>query len=192
MSISEFGFVTLDQVKNFMGMSGSDSTTDDLIENLISRVSVLMETFMGRNILSREYTEVHNGGGVYVLFPKQGNITLVTSIHDSYDWDWDDDALIDSDDYRITDSDYITLKGSVSPFSNYTNNIQIIYTAGYSSVPLDIAQACITEVSRMYKNKNSVDINSKTLSDGSISFYDKGLLPITLLTLDKYKRRTVV
>lgn len=190
MAISEYALTDLDSVKKFMSMTGAVSDTDDLLESLISRTSTLMESYMGRNILTREYTEYHNGGGVYALFTRQGQITTVSGIWDSSDWEWTDDTLVDADDYTTVDDNYIVLKNTT--FNDYIQNCKIIYTAGYSSVPSDIQQACITEVSRMYKNKNSVDITSKTLSDGSVSFYDKGFLPLTIITLNKYKRVNIV
>lgn len=184
--VNEYSLTTLNLVKNFMGMSGAISDTDDLIENLINRVSILMESFMNRNVLSREYTEDHDGKGAMVLFPKQPKITTVSGIWDDYDWEWTDDDLIDADNYKIIDENYIVFK--TVALNNYTANVRIIYTAGYSSVPDDLVQACITEVSRMYKNRNQIDITSKTLSDGSVSFSDKSFLPLTYTTLKKYKR----
>ena len=190
MAVSEYGLVTLDEVKKFMGMISSTSDSDDLIEDLISRISTLFESYMNRNILSREYTEDHDGKGAMVLFPKQPKITSITSIHDDYDWEYTDDDLVDSDNYKIIDESSIVFK-NVS-LNNYTANVRIIYTAGYTSTPLDLAQACIGEVARMYKNKNQIDITAKTLSDGSVSFSGKRFLPLTYITLKKYKRLIIV
>ena len=190
MSINTYSLITLSECKDFMGMSDSDSTTDDLLEDLINRVSILFESYMNRNILSREYTEYFDGKGESILFPKQSKITTISGVWDDYGWEWDTDDLIASTDYKIVDDTFIVFK--TTSLNDYTQNVKIIYTAGYSTTPDDLIQACIVEVSRMYKNKNSVDITSKTLSDGSVSFYDKGILPLTIITLNKYKRVSIV
>lgn len=190
MAVNTYSLISLDEVKKFMGMTGSTSDTDDLLEDLINRVSTIFEAFIGMNILSRSYTEYKNGGGGLVIFPDQSPITAVTSIYDDYDWEWNSDDLIDADTYRIVEECYIIIK--TVTLGDYKQNIKITYTAGYSTTPDDLKQACITEVSRTYKNKNQVDVTSKTLSDGSVSFYTKDLLPQTILTLNKYKRLQVV
>ena len=186
MAVNEYSLTTLSGVKDFIGMEMSVALTDNLLEDLIDRVSILFESYMDRNILSREYTEYFDGKGSMVLFPKQSKITTVSGIWDDYDWEWTDDDLIDSDNYRTVDDNYIVFK--TTALNSYTQNIKIIYTAGYATTPDDLEQATISEVARMYKNRNQVDITSKTLSDGSVSFSGKRFLPLTYTTLKRYRR----
>lgn len=192
MSVNTYSLVSLDNIKKFMGMTGSTSDGDDLLEDLINRVSTLFESYMNEHILSRSYTEYHDGKGVYVLFPKHSPITSITSIHDDYDWDYLDADLIDSDDYTIVNDNYIALKTAVSSFADYTQNVKIIYTAGYLTVPDDLIQACITEVSRAYNNRLEVDVTSRTLSDGSVSYSAKTFLPLTITTLNRYRGLNII
>lgn len=190
MAIDSYALISLDNVKKFMSMTGSTNDTDDLLEDLINRVSILFESYMDRNILTREYTEYFDGKGESILFPKQPYISTISGVWDDYDWEWNTDDLVDSTDYKIVDNTFVVFK--TTSLNDYTQNVKIIYSAGYSTTPDDLKQACIVEVSRMYKNKDSVDITSKTLSDGSVSFYDKGFLPLTTMTLNKYKRVSIV
>lgn len=190
MAVNQYSLITLDNVVKFIGQDSFNSDDSDLIEDLINRVSSLFESYMDRNILTREYTEYHDGGGNAVLFPKQPKITTISGIWDDYDWDYTDDDLVDADDYKIVDELYVVLKNTT--FNNYTQNIKIIYTAGYTTTPDDLVQACITEVARMFKNRLEVDIQSQTLADGSVTYFTKTLLPITKLTLDKYKRISII
>lgn len=190
MAVNQYSLITLDNVVKFIGQDSFNSDDSDLIEDLINRVSSLFESYMDRNILTREYTEYHDGGGNAVLFPKQPKITTISGIWDDYDWDYADDDLVDADDYKIVDELYVVLKNTT--FNNYTQNIKIIYTAGYTSTPEDIAQACITEVSRMFSNRLKVDVTAQTLADGSVSFTSKELLPQTKLVLNTYKRMSIV
>ena len=190
MAVNTYSLITLDNVKKFMNMTGSTSDIDDLLEDLINRVSTLFESYMNRDILSRIYEEYHDGKGLSVLFPKQPKITAITSIHDDSDWVWPDADLLDSDDYRIVDSSYIVFNTTV--LGDYNQNIKLVVVCGYTETPPDLVQVCIEEVSRIYKNRNQIDILSKTLSDGSVSFVSKDFLPKTTMTLNKYKRIIVV
>lgn len=188
--VNTYSLVSLSEVKNFIGMEKSDSLTDDLLEDLINRISVLFESYMNRNVLSREYTEDHDGKGAMVLFPKQSPITTVSGIWDDYDWEYTDDDLIDADNYKIIDENCIVFKNVA--LNNYTANIRITYTAGFTTVPDDLKQATISEVTRMYKNKNQLDVTTKTLSDGSVIISGGKFLPLTHVTLKKYKRLITV
>lgn len=190
MAVDTYALTSLNNVVKFIGQESFNSDDSDLIENLINRVSTLFEGYTGRNILSRSYTEYSDGGGVSVLFPKQPKITEVTSIHDSYDWEWIDDDLVDAGDYRIVDENYIVLKNTT--FNNYIQNVRLVYVAGYSTTPNDVEQATITETARIFKNRLEVDITAQTLADGSVSYTSKELLPQTKLVLNKYKRMTIV
>ena len=191
MAVNQYSLITLDNVVKFIGQDSFNSDDSDLIEDLINRVSTMFESYMDRNIITREYTERHDGNGVMALFPKQSKITTISGIWDDYDWNFTDDELIDADEYTITDDEgYIVFK-NIS-LGNYKQNIKIIYTAGYTTTPDDLVQSCITEVSRMFKNRLEVDITAQTLADGSVSYSAKTFLPITVSTLNKYKRISIV
>lgn len=187
MAVSEYALVTLAEVKDFMGMKGSTSDADDLIEDLINRVSVLFESYLNRKILSRDWLQFIDGKGLSVLFPDQPMITSVSGIWDDSEWLWEDVDLIPADEYRIVDNSYIAFR-TTTTLGNYEKNIKLLYTAGYDETPDDLKQACITEISRMYKNRNQVDILSKSLSDGSVTMVAQDFLPLTITTLNKYKR----
>lgn len=190
MAVNIYSLCTLSEVKEFMGMTGSISETDDFLEDTINRVSALFESLMHRNILSRQYTEYSNGEGLLVLFPRQGPITEITSIYDDSTWEWAESTLIDSTTYRTIDNDYIVFYSIM--LGNYKQNVKLTYTAGYTTTPEDLKLAAITEVVRIYKNKNQVDITAQKLGDGSVSYSAKTLLPLTITTLNNYKRAVIV
>ena len=184
--------VTLSKVKQY---GDQDTITnperDDLLTTLINRVTTQFETYCGRTFESAETTEYLDGGGIKFLFPAQYPITSVSGIWSNSSWDWDDDDLISSDDYRIKNSNYIVLKSST--FSNYDQNIKITYTHGYTAddIPEDLQQACIEETLRKWKSRNKIDVLSVSLEDGSITHLTKDLLPQTIMTLNRYKKRSI-
>lgn len=189
MAIDIYSFVTLNDVKNFIGMSGTDVTTDTLLEDIINSVSSLFETYTNRKFKSRDYTEYYNGMDKSLLFTNQYPISSVLGIWDDSEWIWDDNTEIDSSKYRVV-NEYIIFKDVI--LRNYNENIKITYTAGFTSIPYDLKQACISESARIYKNRKQVDVVSKTLADGSVSFSAKDLMAQNKLILNGYIKRDIL
>lgn len=188
MPVGTYALCNLEEVKDYYGLRGAKPEEDEQYEKLIDHFTTIFETYCDREFKSREHTEYHDGNGTRFLYPDQYPITSVSGIWSSTNWDWDDDTLIDSDTYAIKNTNCIVRKSSV--FTKYDNqNIKIIYTAGYSSIPEDLKLACIEEVVRAYKNRKGVDVLAKTAADGSITRYTKDLMPSTLRILDTYKRK---
>lgn len=181
--------ITLDDVKNFYGITGDKPEDNDLIEELIARYTDLFESYC--NKISFEvatYTDYLDSDGGYYIFPEQSPITSVSGIYDDTSWVWSGSALSASN-YRIANSNSIV---STIPFTKGRNNIKIIYSAGLNPIPGDLKQALIEEVVRSFKNRKSLDVVSITAADGSISRLSKDLLPTTKSTLDGYKRKYVI
>lgn len=186
--INQYSIVSLKEVKE--QLKSTIPEEDDFISNLINGYSTLVESYINRNILSREYTEYFDGGGYTELFVSQYPITSVSGVWSDSSWEWSDDDLIDTDDYRVNNDDNTILFKTA--LGDYVENIKIIYTGGYSVAPEDIKMACIKEVSRAYTDRKSLGITSKSMLDGSISYLTQGLMEETTLVLDKYKRIGVV
>jgi hypothetical protein len=189
MALNTYALITLDDVKEFSGKEGMKD--NDLLEDLINRYSTMFETYIERNILSREYTEYQDGRRTYELFTKQYPITTVSGVYDDSAWAWASSTEVDSSYYRISNDERSIVFWNWT-LGNYRQNVKIIYTAGYSSTPEDIKHACVTEVARAYKNRTKVDVTSQTLPDGSIAYSAGALLPQTVMVLDKYKKSEVV
>lgn len=195
MAVGTYALCSLKEVKNYYVRSGGKSPhvgtdeDDKLFESIIDSMSAIFETECDTQFKSREYTEYHDGNGGKFLFPAHNPITVVSGIWDSTDWDWDATTLIDADDYMIKNENTIVLKAST--FTEDDQNIKIILAAGYAAVPDDVNLACIEEVSRAYKNRKGVDVLAKTASDGSVTRYNKDLMPSTLRILKKYRNRTI-
>lgn len=191
MAINIYSLTSLDSIKNFMGKVGAKAEDDDLLEGLIDRVSVLFESYCDRKFLSRDYMDYHDGKGVDKLFVNQYPITSISGIWDDREWAWDSTTEIDNSYYRISNnSNYIVFKDTT--LLDYDQNLKIVYTAGYSAIPYDLEHACIMEVSRAYKNKNQIDVLSKSLADGSVSFVTSDFLPGTLTILNKYRKISII
>jgi len=71
-------------------------------------------------------------------------------------------------------------------------SIYVWYTAGFSTAPDDIENACCMQVDWMYKQSgyghSLLGINRRQFDDGSMTYTGKAILPSIQITLDSYKR----
>ncbi len=187
------GLCTLDDVKAYMDIDVTrmDPSQDDLVTSLITRMSTQIDNYCDRTFASTEYTEYYNGGGLSYLYTDNYPIISVSSINDDSTWEWGSSTLIDSDDYRISNSARQILLNDTH-FGNYTENVKIVYTAGYSTIPYDLVKVCIVEVVSEFKRRKDPHVASKSVGDGTLTRYETGFLPSTITILDKYKNKGIV
>jgi hypothetical protein len=141
-------FTTLANVKEFFKITGTGM--DALITNLIIRITKEIQNFCERKLFSDTYTQYYDGSGYQTLMVDEYPVTAITSIHDDDDHVYGTDTLIDSGDYIFNSGSKNALSGLIkmdgSYFSRGTENIKIVYTAGYTTVPGDLEEACILMV----------------------------------------------
>jgi len=176
---------TQDEVKEYIDMPGGSSDADDVIDDLITRVSDRFAKYCGiTQFKSQSYTEYYSGQGTQELFLDQRPIISITSIKQDSEWAFGSDSTFASDNYAIQD-DRVVLKDNV--FSSGVRNLQVIYTAGYSTIPGDLKQACIEEVARAFDKRSNVDITNRTLTDGTaFTMRQNSLMPDTVDVLKRY------
>jgi hypothetical protein len=178
---------TVDNVKSYIGINTIDSTEDALIETLIDAVSTMFVSYCGRGFESATYTEYYSGNDYpNTVYTNNFPIITVSGIYDDTSWTFGSDTLISGSNYMVDDISITLLPGYV--FSAGKKNIKVIYTAGYSTIPSDIKQACIEEAARKYKRKDRIDISAISLSNESISMFSDEFLPATKIVLNRYKR----
>jgi len=185
MAIVSNALVTRQDLEHYAEEYISISDNDSLVEDIINAKTQEFHTYCGvPQIKSRQYTEFYDGRGDVDLFPYRFPIISVSSIHLDSEWEFSIESLLDSADYRIVNNRYIVFK---SGFASGLQNIKLIYTAGYASIPNDIKLACTREVVREFNRRRDLDISSISLEDGSVAFVEKGLLKSTKEVLNKYR-----
>jgi len=189
MAVDADALTSLANVRAYLDLGVS--TYDTMLEDFIDRVTDQFETYCSRYFKAADYTEYLDGKGLNILFPKQWPINSVASIYDDSDWAWGETTVIDSDDYRIVDDIYVQLKSSV--FTKYIQNIKITYNAGYTTIPEDLEQAAIEQVAWLFrKNQGQLEgVTSKSLGDGSITYYGLAILPGAVEVLNRYQRKNL-
>ena len=166
-------------------MTGAKQLIDDLIEDLINRITGLFQTYCGvTSFKAVNYIEYLEGESSKYIFPKNTPIISVTELNEDSNWVWASDTTIGADCYRVIDDKYVVYD---SNFARADQSIKLTYRAGYESIPLDLKQACIEEVTVRYKHRQSIDILTKSLEDGDATYSEGAFLPSTLETLYKYK-----
>lgn len=192
MALSDYALCTVDEVKEYYQFpsKGSRVLDNDLIENLINRVTVNFHNYCGLDqFKSKIYTEFQDGNGKLRIYPYNYPIISITSIHIDGDWLFDNDTLISSSYYKIVDGLYISMNNNT--FTKGVQNIKIVYTAGYETIPYDLKQACIEEVARKFKNKKNFDEIFRTIEGSQVSKVEQGLLVSTKEVLDNYIRNEI-
>lgn len=184
MPVSDYALCTLQEVKEYLDLNTS-AEEDKLLESFIDRVTDIFEKWTDRQFKSREYTEYLDGSDGSDLFPKHYPIISITSIHDDADWSWGSSTEVSSSDYRISNSArYIA---SQTTFSKEDQNIKIVYTAGYAEIPADLKEASIEEVTRRFKRRKTLGIESKAIGEGS-DVYSVGMPEEVISVLTRYRR----
>lgn len=173
---------TLKNVKAWLGIQTADD--DAMLSRLISSASEFIQTWLNRSFASQSYTEVRNGTGGSRLLFADFPVTVVSSV------------VVDGrpipaspsfgePGYRFTDISLI-LTGYV--FTQGFGNVQIGYTAGFASVPLEIEQACIELISLRYRERDRIGHQSKSLAGETVTFFIKDMPHSVQTILNNYRK----
>ena len=185
---------TYDLVKAWCGLPAGNTADDALFTRLVTAASSAAQLYMGRNIPSASYVEAYNGNSRQALLLRQSPIVSITSVtvdnttipqataQPGAGWRFDTMFLY-LDGYGFNRSD----GGGTSSFNRGIQNVVVTYTAGYATVPFDIAQATIEMAGYLYKSKDRIGEASKLVAGQTIA-YIRDINPNTLRTLDQYKR----
>jgi hypothetical protein len=160
-----YDIVTLTEVKEFMKI-GLASQFDDILKSLIKDATEAIEGFIAKRIITRQYTEYHDGRNKVNIITRNYPIYKVGSLYDDTNHDFGTADLIDLANYRIEhDPGIITLTGDESVFVNGRENVKVIYYAGYSRFLvidennnyLDIKESGGTEIAVEIPSASDID-----------------------------------
>lgn len=190
--------VLLDDVKAWLGLSPNNLDSDFLLQILISSFSqyVLNRTGISSFSSVQTYTEIYDGNNNLRLMLRNYPIqSLISVLIGSYTAALSPNTLspgifIDGDQKSIAFRwspwnwpNYSTVSAVIYPYAfvKGLGNIQVTYTAGYTSVPYDLYEACMEAISINYKRKDTIDLASRMLSardgSGTTRFRDWALTP---------------
>lgn len=200
--MGQYDLTTRDKVKAYEGITTSDD--DALLEQIVEAVSTAFETYMQRKIKSWAYSYLTdlpnaclNGRDAYesqhlLSLPQYPIISVATvRINETA---YSESTSISSSGWYIHDKNagILGLRGYV--WLDGFQNIELIYTAGYTAIPPEIEQAANEQVLMVYKRgkkEHTLGITSITHADGSMTNLAGNLLPSVKSVLDQYRRLTL-
>lgn len=182
---------TLADVKAWLqtGQSAFPTTDDALLSRLITAASAYIQTWLNRRIAVTDYTEIRDGTGgqrlQFACFPVCAVLLL------TIDGIAVPPAPPPSPSSGLT-AGYLFSQTQLAVRGYYfrqgAQNVIVSYTAGYSTTPLEIAQACIELVALRYRERTRVGEVSKALGGGeTVSYSQKDMSAAVLTLLQQYR-----
>ena len=151
---------------------GLTTDTGGIVAQLITAMSTQIQTFLGYQLASSTYTRNFNGTGGAILLLPDRPVTAVASV--MVDGISIPSAAIPNDGF-VFDTKFLYLTQSSrfcsARFNRGFQNVAVTYTAGYTTIPADLVQACLAWIKTIY---DSIDYSSAVAmlraGDTQISF----------------------
>jgi len=177
---------TLADVKAWLqtGQSAFPATDDALLTRLITAGSQYIQSWLNRQIALADYLETRDGTGgdrlQFACFP----VTAVLSL--TIDGQTVPAApSIGAAGYRFSSTQLSVCGYS---FNRGAQNVVVSYTAGYSTTPPDVAQACIELVALRYRERTRIGEVSRSLGGAeTVAYSQKDMSDAIKTLLQQYR-----
>lgn len=192
MSLSANAIISLADYKTFMGTPNL-SPNDAVVEMVIESVSEIFSSIVECDLTSATYTsETIDGSGKSYLYLPHWPVTTFTSCIE------DGTTLVENTDFYV-DYDRGILDKANSGWPYYEDQmlwtrkkrgVVNTYTAGYTTLPMDVKLAALVETARQFDviNHKMFGESGRTQEGVSVEINTDELLPGTLTTLGRYVR----
>ena len=178
---------------------------DALLQNLITRGSLQMLRWMNRDhLIATSYTENRDGNDALFILPRNFPLIAVNSVVVN-------GVSIPAAADQVSagfvfDARKIMLRGgstafySLGPYSSqyqyrFTRgfqNVQLVYQAGYATLPLDLQQAAIEGFAYIYRRRTHIGEDSNSANGQVTINFSREMLPASVqMTLEQYTRRAL-
>lgn len=146
-SLLSYALTNLSDVKESLGIPSSDTSKDNLIIRSINKATLAIENYTGRRFKKTTYTnEVYNGTGVNQIVLRQRPLIVdgdnpftissrTTPLNENSFETLDTERYFRDDDSGVINLTYSAING--------WGTITVTYTAGYDTIPEDLAEACV-------------------------------------------------
>lgn len=185
--------ITVADLKTYLGITSASE--DTFLALLVSGVDAAVKRYLNREIESATYTgEVYDGSGGMSLFLEEFPVTAISEVKVSDDffggYDNTTGAFESANLVWVRNTDYIVRRLDESErnvgelistrgvWPEGVANVRVTYTAGYTTVPQAIQQACFLICKELRQSRDaSGNLKSETLGDYSytvLSSADEG------------------
>jgi phage gp36-like protein len=141
-TLVSYALTNLADVKESLGLPGSDHTKDNLIIRKVNAATDMIESFCGRRFLSTTYNNIeYDANNALQLILNQRPITDFASLDIR-------DTSFDINDWETVNPQLYFVDAAAAVIDlNFRaigrwNRYRVTYTAGYDTVPNDLAEAC--------------------------------------------------
>jgi hypothetical protein len=173
----------LSTVKAVMDLGGATSpATDGILGQLITALSAFVPQVLNRGILADNYVEIYEGNGKSQLLLRQRPIISISSI--SFGGQTISQAGSFSSSGLWTDGRNARLTNYLFPAGC---PVQIIYSAGYVTVPTDVSMAVAELVAEAYGRRPRIGESSRSQGgQETVSFDMREMHPAIASKLKNY------
>lgn len=161
-----YALTTVSDVKESLGIASSVTTYDNLIIRKINQATIAIERYCGRRFLSTTYTdEEYDSTNTNQLILRQRPVTLLTSLGVR-------DSGLNDPDFETIDSELYFLDSNAGVLDlNFNargswNRYNVSYTAGYTTIPEDLAEACVSLACYYFNNADGSDVGVAQKKEG--------------------------
>lgn len=171
-TLLSYALTNLSDVKESLGISSSNIQYDNLIIRKINQATRAIEGYCGRRFALTTYTDVEYGATqTDQLVLRQRPVTEFTSLGIR------DTSLNEADwDVQDTETYFVHANAGVIDLNfrayGHWNRYRVTYTAGYGTIPEDLAEACVALACFYFTNGDSsaVGISSKKEGQRAVTY----------------------
>jgi hypothetical protein len=167
-SILSYALTTKADVKESLGIASSDTSKDNLIIRNINKATIAIENYCERRFKETTYTdELYNATQTDQLILKQRPITSLTTFSLSVrDTGLNSDSWnsIDTEQYFVDNASGI-VDSLYRNFGNY-KRYKVTYSAGYTTIPEDLAEACVDLACYYIQNRGASNVGIVVKREG--------------------------
>jgi len=161
-----YALCQVSDVKESLGIASSDSTKNNLITRKVNQATRAIESYCGRRFLSTVYTqEEYAATQVDELVLRQRPVISFTSLEIR-------DAGLNVNNWETIDTQLYfidTNAGVLNLLFNASgrwNRYRATYTAGYATIPEDLAEACASLATFYVNTATGVHVALATIKEG--------------------------
>ena len=145
---------TREELKRYLGIDAGETGPDALLDQLLEYASERIESHCGRRFASEELTEYHDGPGTSRLVLDRRPVTDLSAAYVDADRDFGASTVIPAEELVLYPEAGLLVRAG-SPFPRGARNVKVVYTAGYTSLPDDLAAACVKLAAAWYAHSQA-------------------------------------
>lgn len=177
-TLLDYALTTVADVKESLGIDSGDNSKNNLIIRKINQATEMIERYTGRRFKTTTYTnEEYDATGIDQLILRQRPIHT----DEAFSLSWrnssqnEDQWEVSETEYYFSDANAGVVDGNFN-FGGRWNRFRVTYTAGYDTIPADIAEAAATLAGFLVENGAAgTNVKSKTEGQRKIEYQDQGM-----------------